>query len=66
MKVPRLRDIRERRLLTQPELAAVAGLGLSTIVRMEAGRPCRISNIRKVATALGLRADELLGEDKSA
>ncbi len=63
MKVPRLRDIRERRLLTQAELADLAGLQRVTINRLESGATAaRISTVRKLAAALGVDAAELMGE----
>ncbi len=62
MEVHRLRAVRRRRLLTQEELAAKAGVGVATIIRLEDGKPGRISTIRKLAQALDVTADELLGE----
>ena len=66
MNVPRLRATRLRRMLTQEELAERAGVSLSTVARMERGKPGRISVIRKLAAALEAQAIELTGEDKSA
>lgn len=63
MQVPSLRCLRQRRLFTQAELAKKAGVGLSTVIRLERGEPGRISSIRKLATALDVTADELLGSD---
>lgn len=63
MQVPSLRCLRQRRLLTQAELAKKAGVGLSTVIRLERGEPGRISSIRKLATGLDVTADELLGSD---
>ena len=59
----RLRHWRQRRLLTQEELAEKAGVGVATIARIEAGQGARISTLRKLARALDVTADELLGED---
>ena len=64
----RLREWRERRLLTQRELAAKVGMSAGQINRIERGvhRP-RLSTIRKLAEALDVSADELVawGEDGS-
>lgn len=55
-----LRAWRERKLITQRELAKRAGVGLATIVRIEHGEAARISTLRKLAAALELSAEELL------
>ena len=62
MKI-RLREWRRRRLLTQEELAEKAGVGVTTIVRIEAGQEGRISTLRKLAAALDVTPDQLLGDD---
>ena len=57
----RLRRARERRLLTQADLAARIGGSEATVNRLERGRnPARISTVRRLAEALGVPADELL------
>ena len=58
----RLRQWRQRRLLTQEELAEKASVGVATIARIEAGQGARLSTLRKLAQALDVTADELLGE----
>ena len=60
----RLREWRERRLLTQAELAAKVGVTAGTVNRIERGvhRP-RLSTIRKLAEALGVTPDELVQWD---
>src|SRR5262245_54915831 len=55
---------RQRRLRTQEELAERAGVSVATIIRLEDGKPGRISNVRKIAEALGVSADELIGEEQ--
>jgi len=57
----RLRDWRERRLLTQRELAAAVGMSAGQINRIERGvhRP-RLSTIRKLAEALDVSPEELV------
>ena len=61
MKV-RLREWRQRRLLTQEELAEKAGVGVTTIVRIEAGQSARISTLRKLAAALDVTPEQLMGD----
>jgi transcriptional regulator with XRE-family HTH domain len=60
----RLREWRLRRLLTQEDLAKKSGLGVNTIIRIEQGQGARISTLRKLADALGVTPDQLLGEDE--
>ncbi len=57
----RLREWRERRLLTQRELAAMVGMSTGQINRIENGihRP-RLTTIRKLAEALEVSPDELV------
>jgi transcriptional regulator with XRE-family HTH domain len=57
----RLRQVRERLFVTQAELAARTGIAEATLSRIENGlqRP-RISTVRKIAEALGVRPDELI------
>ena len=63
----RLKEIRERKFITQRELAAKAGVGLSTIVRLELSRQKpRISTARKLAVALGVKPGELVAEETGA
>lgn len=57
----RLRQVRERLLVTQAELSERAGITESTLSRIENGlqRP-RISTLRKIAEALGVSSEELI------
>lgn len=50
--------------LTQRELAAKAGVTATTIVRLEAGHPARISTVRKLAKALKTPASAILRSGK--
>jgi len=60
MRLPQLKALRERALLTQSELAAKAGVSEVTINRIEADRhDPRFSTIRKLALALGVSPEEL-------
>ena len=57
----RIRDARRRRVLTQKELAELAGLPRVTLVRIETDRQRpRPSTLRRLAKALGLKPQELL------
>ena len=59
--VTRLRELREARLLTQQELAERAGVGVATIIRIETGQVApHFQTLRKLATALGVEAGELI------
>jgi transcriptional regulator with XRE-family HTH domain len=58
----RLKEWRQRRLLTQDDLAKKSGVGSATIARIEAGQGARLSTLRKLAEALEITADQLLGE----
>ena len=63
VELPNLRRVRERRLLTQRELATRAGLTQATVLRIERGTTrARISTVRRLADALGVRAKELMGD----
>ena len=61
MEVPNLRQVRERRLLTQADLAERSGVAETTINRLENGHhQARISTVRKLAEALGVDPAELM------
>jgi transcriptional regulator with XRE-family HTH domain len=61
----KLRRARQRRLLTQTELAEKASLTLSTLSRLENGfQQARISTVRRLALALGIDPSELLQDDE--
>jgi transcriptional regulator with XRE-family HTH domain len=59
-----LREMRRRAALTQGELADKAGVGITTIVRIETGEITepRVSTLRKLAQALDVSPAELLGD----
>lgn len=63
----RLRQVRERLFVTQAELAARTGIAEATLSRIENGlqRP-RISTVRKIAEALGVRPEELVDWEAGA
>jgi transcriptional regulator with XRE-family HTH domain len=59
--VEKLRRLREDRVLSQRELARMAGLAQGTVWRLENGFPeARPSTIRKLAEALGIEPRELV------
>jgi len=60
----KLRQVRERLFVTQAELAERTGISEATLSRIENGlqRP-RISTVRKIADALGVRPEELVDWD---
>jgi transcriptional regulator with XRE-family HTH domain len=59
--VPKLKSVREQRLLTQRELGAKASVHEVTVARLETGANAQFSTIRKLAEALGVQPEELLG-----
>jgi HTH-type transcriptional regulator, competence development regulator len=61
MKLSRLRTLRERKALSQRELAALAGLSHLTIVRLEGGNDAPYPRtVRKLAQALGVEPEALM------
>lgn len=63
MQLPRLKEWRLRRALAQRDLSAASGVGASTINRIERGlQLARPSTTRRLADALGVRPDDLMGE----
>jgi transcriptional regulator with XRE-family HTH domain len=59
--VEKLRRLRKDRVLSQRELARMAGLAQGTVWRLENGFPeARPSTIRKLAEALGIEPRELV------
>ncbi len=65
--LPYLKAWRMDKLLAQNELAAQSGLAKSTLARAERGDEIvNFTNIRKLAAALGITADDLLNRDPDA
>lgn len=60
--LPHARAWRERRWLTQLELARKSGVGRSTIARAELGGAVSMRNIRALAEALEVTPEELCRE----
>ena len=62
MRLPRLREHRERSFLSMEELARKSNVSKATIFRLENGKPTtRYSTVRKLAEALGVKPEELVG-----
>lgn len=62
----RLKEVRESQFITQRELAAKAGVGLSTIVRLEKGQQSpTFQTIKRLASALGVEPSQLVVRDSS-
>jgi transcriptional regulator with XRE-family HTH domain len=58
----KLKDARRRALMTQTDLAEAAGVGITTIVRIERGQITepRVSTLKKLAKPLGVDPRTLL------
>jgi predicted transcriptional regulator len=54
----KLRLYREKLLMSRAELARKADISLLTISRIEGGKKCRFSTMRKIISALGLDISE--------
>lgn len=66
MELPNLKTMRLRRLMTQRELAARAGLTVASVSRIETGATrARISTVWRLAEALNVDPDDLLANDES-
>lgn len=61
MRRLRLRELRERRFMTQDQLSQESGVRAATISEIENGlRSPRFGTIKKLAAALGVEPDELI------
>jgi transcriptional regulator with XRE-family HTH domain len=61
VQIPRLREWREARALTQVELAERAGLSSRSVAGYEAGAGARPPTVRKLAEVLGVEVTDLRG-----
>ncbi len=60
MKLTRLKELRERKLLSQRELAALSGVSRTTLARLESGEDePQPRTVRKLVAALGVEPAEL-------
>ncbi len=65
MRLSRLKEWREKRLLTQADLAQRSGIAETTINRIERGHhEPRFSTVRKLATALDVAAATLMDSEE--
>jgi transcriptional regulator with XRE-family HTH domain len=64
----RLKELRNKAGMTQQALATVAGLSISAIIHIEAGRipDPRLSTLQALARALGCKVDDLAPLDDPA
>jgi transcriptional regulator with XRE-family HTH domain len=61
IRLTRLKAVRQRKLLTQQELAEKAGVSRPTVVRIEGGLEDPFpSTIKKLASALGVDPEALM------
>lgn len=61
----KLKELRERRALSQRDLAALSGVTHQTIWRLEGGQNQALPRtIRRLAEALGVEPTELMGKGK--
>lgn len=63
MTIPYLRQWRLYRRLEQKQLAAQAGLGRQTVIRLEKGASANELTVYKLASALQISTDKLLTEE---
>ena len=63
IRLNRVRELRENRLMTQAQLARKARVALRTIHSVEKGMNCRMDTKRKILLALGLSASRFLGDE---
>jgi transcriptional regulator with XRE-family HTH domain len=61
--VPRLKQVREDKLMTQSELAVAAGVHEMTISRLERGDQAQFATVKKLARALKVKPDQLCSVD---
>ncbi len=61
VQLPRLREQRERRALSQKELSILSGLSRTSIIKLEGGRNAWPSTVRKLAKALRVKPEDLQG-----
>jgi transcriptional regulator with XRE-family HTH domain len=63
--IPRLAEWRNRRALTQGELAEQAKVSRDTVYRAERGGKVSAPNVRRLAAALEVKVDELMEGSRS-
>jgi transcriptional regulator with XRE-family HTH domain len=65
LRAPKLRAARERRALSQAELAKLAQVSKGTIVRIESGADAHPPTVRKLAEALDVEPSELMETERN-
>jgi transcriptional regulator with XRE-family HTH domain len=63
LKLPRLRHVRQMKLMSQRQLAEAAGVSPSTVASLETGHAAQFETIKKLCGALGVEVKELVGEE---
>jgi transcriptional regulator with XRE-family HTH domain len=64
---PRLRQLRQKRGLTQAQLATAVGVSRSAVAQWESGRAGQASlHLRRLADALGVQVDDLMPGEQHA
>ena len=58
--LPTLRQLRQSKGLSQRELGRLAGVSANTLLQVENGRGAYPVTLRKLASALGVRPEELV------
>jgi transcriptional regulator with XRE-family HTH domain len=64
LKLPRLRRVRQSKLLSMRELAEKAGVAATTIYSIETGHAAQFETIRKLCAALEVELQDLTGEQE--
>lgn len=59
--MPTVKQLRTKWGMSQQELATKAGLGITTVGRMEAGKPVQKSSVTLVAHVLGVKPETITG-----
>ena len=54
----KVRELREKKLMSKSELARKAGVSVVTIDRVEKGEACRLETMRKIILALGYTLED--------
>ena len=54
----RVKELREKKLISKSELARKAGVSTVTIDRVERGESCRLETMRKIILALGYTLED--------
>lgn len=54
----KVRELREKKLMSKSELAREAGVSVVTIDRVEKGEACRLETMRKIILALGFTLED--------